>query len=611
VVNTLVSSLTVQIELAGRLPETAVYRFDRVFGPGALAREQVPAHKLAARTVVTREFSRFESREVIRRQPGGADTVIQRSPELAAVVPKGQRYGYNLLSYVGLESLLYGRRLQEIQTALKQDGPRCEIPLSSLFELQRKSLLYLGAAHRQAASSVREYLRQRGQVTWLIDGTTEPGTPVFFGVLDAQDGLLLNAWKFATENVPDIAEALRDTARQYGTPEEVLHDLSEVMAQACETALPGVRHHVCDYQLLADVGEDLYRAPQTALSKLVRSLKLQARLKEQRRGQTDWLRHNLADPEAAFRLRRLLAGQTAAPPESDVLGREVLLAFHSWILDYPSDGSRLGFPFDPYLLYFHRRVAYAQRLLTDTLRDDAVQRQAPHVLHSFATMLTDYLTQPEVVTTAAHYEQAWELFDQLRAALRFSAHRDNPMRHAYCLDSAEQTQVSNALVQLRAQCQQRTQGDSDPQQRALHHIVMVPLDRYGDYRCAASQDPGDLTAPRPRTNNGLEAYWGHGKQLRRHTHGRKRLTQDFHALPPEYMLVPSLENPRYLELVLGSLDCLPAKLAAASPHAGVFTHWLKTQTPLNLARLPKRILRQNNFVEKLVCVYHHQCDDPQ
>jgi hypothetical protein len=44
------------------------------------------------------------------------------------------------------------------------------------------------------------------------------------------------------------------------------------------------------FDLIAHVGEDLYEAPQAALSKRVRTLKLQYRLKEQRRGQNEWLR---------------------------------------------------------------------------------------------------------------------------------------------------------------------------------------------------------------------------------------------------------------------------------------------------------------------------------
>ena len=55
-------------------------------------------------------------------------------------------------------------------------------------------------------------------------------------------------------------------------------------------------------------------------------------------------------------LEDLLAGRPVDAPFATTLGREVLLAFHYWILDYRSDGRRRGYPFDPYTLYLHRRL---------------------------------------------------------------------------------------------------------------------------------------------------------------------------------------------------------------------------------------------------------------
>ena len=107
------------------------------------------------------------------------------------------------------------------------------------------------------------------------------------------------------------------------------------------------------------------------------------------------------------------------------------------------------------------------------------------------------------------------------------------------------------------------------------------------------------------TETGQRYGWprGHSKGVLRRSHGRKKLTLEFQALPQEYMLVFNLEIPRYEELVLGDRSRLPEKLADAGKHAGPFTQWLAKRKPLNLGRLPKRILRQENFVEKLIGVY--------
>lgn len=63
-------------------------------------------------------------------------------------------------------------------------------------------------------------------------------------------------------------------------------------------------------------------------------------------------------------LEDLLAGRPVDASFATTLGREVLLAFHYWILDYRSDGRRRGYPFDPYTLYLHRRLVRGARRWT-------------------------------------------------------------------------------------------------------------------------------------------------------------------------------------------------------------------------------------------------------
>ena len=83
-------------------------------------------------------------------------------------------------------------------------------------------------------------------------------------------------------------------------------------------------------------------------------------------------------------LQELLAGRQVDGLFSETLGREVLLAFHYWILDYRSDGRRRGFPFDPYTLYLHRRLVRAGKAVDQLLSRPDVARQAPRVLDEAA-----------------------------------------------------------------------------------------------------------------------------------------------------------------------------------------------------------------------------------
>jgi hypothetical protein len=567
-----------------RLPEGLCHRFDLPDPEGTRVQ------KTTSRQVVTLQRSAFQAVEVVRT---AADRSTWHSPPLADLVPKGGKYGYDLIAHVGIQTFLHGRELQDIAAELRP----LAIPFSSLHDLAMKFLYYLGHWHRQhVAPRLRERFGQRGRTTWLMDATVEPGTPLYFGLLDAESRICLDAWKIASENVDDLVPCLREAAERFGTPSEVLHDLGDAMAAACDTAWNGtMSHRVCQFHLLRDIGEDLYTQPQTTLRELVRQLKLQSRLKEQRRGQTVWLRDRVEDATA---LLQLLRGQAADTP-ADVLGRELVLAFHQWILDYASDGRRQGYPFDPYTLYFHRRVVRAAASLEQLLGDPAVRKRAPQVLTNLSRMLGDYLGDPRVAAAAGEFEEAWQLFTRLRTAMRLSAQGESPLRDPYLLDVEAGRMVKQSLEVLREECRQKAGDPTEPRAAKRCGIVVTHLDRYWAALFAADS---------PHRSTGLlESHWGTGKRVCRKRHGRKKLTRDFQCLPPEIMLVPNLENPHYLEQILGDLSELPAALAQAGRSAPPWTLWWARQKPLNTGRLPRRLLRQDNLIDKLVVIYDHQC----
>jgi len=82
-----------------------------------------------------------------------------------------------------------------------------------------------------------------------------------------------------------------------------------------------------------------------------------------------------------------------------------------------------------------------------------------------------------------------------------------------------------------------------------------------------------------------------------------KLTRDFCALPAEYMLIPNLNNLLYVDLVLGSLERLPEKLAEAGKTSGSYSAWCKRQQPQHTGRLPTKTIRRETFIEDLVGLF--------
>jgi hypothetical protein len=561
--------------------------------------------KTTRRTVVSLEYGRFQAHETVRQHTtSSGQHVMRRSEQLAELVPGGGRYGFDLIAYVGLETFLHGRSLQDVQQTLAQRCPAINIPLSSLWDQQQRFLFSLGRLHRRAAATVREFLVGQSQVTWLMDGTLEPDTPVFFGIEDATSGILLDGWKIPSENADDIAACLTDAVTRYGQPAGVLHDLSSAMSVACDAALSNVPHRVCHFHLARDVGNDLCAAAQIALTKRHRSLKILSRLREQRKGQTEWFRNQFDQPSRDLVLNRLLAGESLeSVPFHETLSHEVLLAFHFWILDYRCDGRRRGFPFDPYTLYLHRRLVRASEAVNRLLSLNAVARQAPAVMHNFRKLLTEYCRDAQILATAAEYERAYAMFGRLREALHLSAEEMSNLRQPYDLPADAREPLQTALHNLREALRLQVISETDDDQ-ALAQTVLTHLDKYWSYLV-----PETAVGPSwKRTTNQLESVWGARKRNRRQAHGRGKLTRDFQSLPAEYLLVPNLQNHQYVELVLGGkIESLPSKLADSCKGES-FSSWRNHQRPRLLGQIRRHQLRSPSFLHNLIRLSADHCE---
>jgi hypothetical protein len=333
-----------ELHRLGKLPAEAVYTFDRL-AEEAQSGQTLPAViKTRRRRVVSLRFGAIRCREVLRQGTQAGRT----SPSgLEGLVAKGLRCAYDVMAHVGVEYYLHGNALKDIQQGLRERTPPANVPLSSLYDLCGYFIHLFGQLHRQRASQLRALWEREGKSVWLLDCTQERDSPAFFGIVETYYGILLGCWKVATENQPDIAPCLREAVQSFGKPGRLLHDLSATMSAVRDEVLADVPDGVCHFHFARDVGEDLFRKPQQELSERLKTLKLQVRLREQRKDQTDYLRRQLARGEAHLVMQRLLAGEKVATCWTADLGREVLLAVHFWVLDYAQDGRRQGHPFDP------------------------------------------------------------------------------------------------------------------------------------------------------------------------------------------------------------------------------------------------------------------------
>jgi hypothetical protein len=261
-----------------------VYTFDRL-AEETPAGQTLPAIlRTRQRKVVTLRFGIICCREVLRQ---AEQSRRARPSGLEKLVGKGLRYAYDVIAFVGIAYYLHGHSLHEIQQELCQRTPSVKIPLSSLYDLCGYFLHLFGQLHRSRAEQLRALCARDGKSVWLLDCTQERASPAFFGILETHHGILLGCWKVPSENQIALVPCLREAVQHFGKPGRLLHDLSSTMSTVRDTVLPDVPDSVCHFHFARDVGEELFRQAHKELSDRLHALKLQVRLREQRKDQTD------------------------------------------------------------------------------------------------------------------------------------------------------------------------------------------------------------------------------------------------------------------------------------------------------------------------------------
>lgn len=582
-----------RLRQSATLPPQAVYTFDQ---PAEQCPEDAtlpPVVKTRRRTVVSLRFGVVRCREVCRRAEGQTQPLPSG---LGSFAPVGMRCAYDLIAHVGVEYYLHGNTLGRIQEELRQRSPAVPVPLSSLYDICDYFLYLFGQLHLRRAGQLRETLTRDGKSVWLLDCTQEADSPAFFGVLETHYGVLLGCWKMATENQPDVSRCLRQAVQSFGKPGRLLHDLGAVMLGSCAEVLPDVPDGICHFHLARDIGVDLFRRPHQALADRLQTLSLQAQLRGQRQDQVDYLRKQVLRGEVVLLLQRLLAGELAGACWSAALGREVLLAVHFWILDYAQDGKRQGYPFDPHLLYLHRRLVRAADALQRLFAGVQSGGQLPECLKNLWRRLQAYRDDPAIGDAAAWYEKAQDVFTQLRRALRLASAGKTPMSETYQISADEQRDMKREVQGLGEQWRQEAAG-SPPRERQLYEIVLSHLQRYEGKLLDAGVE--ELNEQSDRTTNALERTWRENKRRCRRRHGRCGVKKDMQAMPAEALLVGNLEVAEYVAAVLGSWADLPRCLSEVGGGES-FRSWKARQRPSKVGQLPRVLLRRQNFLGHLL-----------
>ena len=318
----------------------------------------------------------------------------------------------------------------------------------------------------------------------------------------------------------------------------------------------------CHAHFLSDIGGDLLEKGHDQLRNLFRKSRLLPQLRAFSRRQGRNLGTEISQGRKGLRLW-LESDQNRQIPEG-AAGMTVVRSLAQWILDYRTDGSDQGFPFDlPYRDLYDRclGVSWATEAFLREPPEDVKVRKELEKLHVILRPVRCDI--PSFHPVGVALDRRAKLFAELRRALRLEEKDPTPGTTG---EAGKLNDIRSAVEKFtRSLRKRRPERGPAKDLRTAIDLVLSHLDRHGPYLWGhvipIPQECGGGIRVVDRTNNVLESWFGSLKHGERRRSGRKVLTQDFERLPPAAALAANLACPDYVEILCGSLAQLPSAFA--------------------------------------------------
>ena len=497
------------------------------------------------RVVITYGEGMFNAVETQKKCSVDSSHPIMKSDELARIVRPHQRFGYDLIVYVGLARYLRRMQREEICEELLRKRTITLSP-GSVSNLCDRFLLYLEALHLVRSSHLKLAIQEHGYPLH-IDATNDHGKGGLFVCMDGFRNWVLCAGKIKSESEKHLKPFIERTIELFGDPIAIIRDLGPPGKNAVSfLAQKGIPDFVCHYHFLGVIGEKIFNKPYALLRRLLKQSKVRPDLRQ-------LLKEMKLYRGKVFRKGQFGSGRI----------REDLLALVHWVIE--GDGKKDAvYPFSlPYLKFSQRCRAAMQRadIWVPAPRSQAERRALCCLEKLIRRLDKDKCLQDAV----GCLEKGWYAFTQARNTLRLTdaelprgdkryQHIDLPSLQAQRLKEIKK-QVELYLKDLS----NYVGNENLSKPTTPHGIILKYFNKYRDnlfgHPILLDED-GAVIAVVQRTNNVDEHFFGSEKQKLRRRVGRAHLGRDLEDQPAQVALVANLRHPDYVRILCGSLEHL-------------------------------------------------------
>jgi hypothetical protein len=515
---------------------------------------------------------------------------------LRSIVRPGFKVGFDVISSIGISRFIQFRQREEIRQELQNH----DIFLSS-GGISRYADFFLASVeclHQCKNGKLRMLIKESGGYLLHIDSTTESKSDTVFVCLDRVTGAVLLSEKIPSEKEDHIVKQLRKLKKLFGPPVSIMRDLAKPMGNAIQKVFPNVPDKICNFHFLKDVGKDIMGDTNVMLGKKMTALAFNVDLKKMKRDLEDQLKdedfqiatntlskiHFILEDLSSYHLKKV--------------SRPICLAIIEWILDYKTQNTGLGFPFDRERLGFFWRI-------------DVVRKRMNRIdKFSKCTNMNDDLIALKKILDRSQEQSLRELtsklklqaacFDDLRKTLHFDITGKTPLSESLSFQSKKEIREYNKGLISYARKLKEKADKSKVDLPKEEQIIYEHLLKY-QYQLPISENLVEIfgTDMVENTNNIEESLFRGEKHGLRRRSGKKDISREFDSHGPYLPLMKNLTNENYIEAVIGSIKDLPERLSEldydevdhymekmAENRHGKFRKSLKELKQINILKIP-------------------------
>ena len=505
--------------------------------------------KTHSRKVATLSIGHFIAHETQLFCPHCPGRPIFLAAELHQLVPRGARYGYDVMTHVGEALFLHCRNGREIQCGLAEKN--INISLREIDHLGQRFIVYLTLAHEKSQAKLKQFMDSRGGYILHLDGTCEGDSPHLMTSMDGLSKIVLNNIKIPTENACQLIPFLRRIKRSYGNPIALVHDMGAAILNAVKEVFPGIPDYICHFHFLKDIGKDLFGHDYSTLRRHLKAHRIRSHLRKMAK---ELKKAIDSDPDSLRCLHHYLESKVLLEPQTPLTPRVTAYLIISWVLEARNESHGFGFPFDRPHFDFYLRLQEAYPDLKE-LKQKITAEASLLPLAPISRALTD----KALASTVLRMQEKIRRFDQLREAMRIA----QPDSQAGLNDEGD---ADIQTIQAGVTDFRHSKEIKELSATTIAYRKMVKqIDKYWDKLFAdpiqVDTKTGIVTIQPQRTNNILEQFFRYLKRQDRKRSGNHSLTKTLKTMFSQTPLVKNLDNPQYMEIILNGKATLSERFA--------------------------------------------------